>query len=141
MADDPTPPDPPTPPPTDSILNTVKKILGLDPGYTEFDVDIIMHINSIFSTLHQLGVGPADSFSITDDTAVWDDFIGSAKNIASVKSYVYLKARLIFDPPATSFAIAAFEKQVAELEWRLNVVMEGANYVAVVPTQRGCEHE
>jgi hypothetical protein len=126
---------------TESILDSIKKVLGLDPEYTEFDNDVIMHVNSIFSTLNQLGVGPEDSFSIEDSTSIWDDFIGSAKNISSVKSYVYLKVRLIFDPPATSFAIAAFEKQAAELEWRLNVVMEGANYVAVVPTQRSCEYE
>lgn len=113
---------------TESILDSIKKVLGLDPEYTEFDNDVIMHVNSIFSTLNQLGVGPEDSFSIEDSTSIWDDFIGSAKNITSVKSYVYLKVRLIFDPPATSFAIAAFEKQASELEWRLNVVTEGVKY-------------
>ena len=117
---------------TDSILDSIKKVLGLDPEYTEFDIDIIMHINSIFSTLHQLGVGPEEEFSISDNTSIWDDFIGTTKDINSVKSYVYLKARLMFDPPATSFAIAAFEKQATELEWRLNVVTEGANYVPEV---------
>ena len=117
---------------TDSILDSIKKVLGLDPEYTEFDIDIIMHINSIFSTLHQLGVGPEEEFSISDNTSIWDDFIGTTKDINSVKSYVYLKARLMFYPPATSFAIAAFEKQATELEWRLNVVTEGANYVPEV---------
>lgn len=117
---------------TDSILDSIKKVLGLDPEYTEFDIDIIMHINSVFSTLHQLGVGPTEEFSISDSTSIWDDFVGTTKNISSVKSYVYLKTRLTFDPPATSFAIAAFEKQITELEWRLNVVTEGANYVSEV---------
>ena len=125
----------------DSILDSVKKVLGFDSEYDAFDIDIVMHINSVFSTLQQLGVGPKDGFSIDDNSATWDEFIGTAKNISSVKSYVYLKARLMFDPPATSFAIAAFEKQATELEWRLNVVMEGANYVpevVVIHDECGC---
>lgn len=105
----------------DSILNSTKKALGLDAGYDAFDPDIIMHINSVFSTLQQLGVGPEDAFAIEDESSTWDSFIGSNKNINSVKSYMYLRVRLLFDPPATSFAIAAFEKQIKEVEWRLSV--------------------
>lgn len=115
-----------------SILDSVKKVLGFEPEYTAFDIDIIMHINSVFSTLNQLGVGPVDGFSIEDKAAEWASFIGSTKNISSVKTYVCLKVRLIFDPPATSFAIEAFEKQATELEWRLTAVMDNLNYVPEV---------
>lgn len=113
---------------TDSILNTVKKVLGLDPDYTAFDTDVIMHINSVFSTLHQLGVGPSQAFQIQDETETWFEFLGNETSINSVKTYVYLRVRLIFDPPATSFTIAAMEKQAQELEWRLNVQQEGERY-------------
>lgn len=110
--------------PGESILDTVKKVIGFDSDYTAFDIDIIMHINSVFATLHQLGVGPADGFSITDYNSKWQDFIGETPNIQSVKTYVCLKVRLIFDPPTTSFGITAFEKQAEEIEWRLRVVTD-----------------
>lgn len=113
---------------TDSILITTKKALGISADYEAFDVDIIMYINSVFSTLNQLGVGPAESFAIDDDTSTWAEFIGSEKNINSVKTYVYLRVRLLFDPPATSFAINAMEKQVEEFGWRLNVQGEGVRH-------------
>lgn len=108
----------------DSILNSIKKILGIDPDYDEFDADIIMHINSAFATLDQLGIGPADGFMIDDDDAVWDDFLLGDTRLNSVKTYIGLKVRLVFDPPATSFGITAMEKQIAEHEWRLNVARE-----------------
>ena len=108
----------------DSILNTIKKVLGIDPGYDAFDIDIIMHINMVFSGLHQLGVGPVEPFSITDQTATWAEFTGTNRAIESVKSYVWAKVRLSFDPPATSFAIDALNKMCTELEWRLNVQSE-----------------
>lgn len=110
-----------------SILDTTKKALGIAPEYTVFDVDIIMHINSVFSTLQQLGVGPKEGFSIEDKTKLWPEFIGDTKNIEAVRSYMYLRVRLLFDPPATSFAIAAFKEQVQELEWRLNVAVDPNN--------------
>lgn len=113
---------------TTSILNSTKKMLGLDANYTAFDQDIIMHINSVFATLHQLGVGPDQSFAITDSTATWEQFIGSEQNINSVKSYMYIKVRLLFDPPATSFAIDSLQKQANEYEWRLNTHMEGVRH-------------
>lgn len=109
---------------SDSVLNTTKKVLGLAPEYDAFDVDVIMHINMAFSILHQLGVGPTEPFSISDDTAVWASFTGANKAIESVKSYVWAKVRLSFDPPSTSFAIDALEKLCKELEWRLNVQSE-----------------
>lgn len=108
----------------DSILDSVKQVLGLEPSYTAFDQDVIMHINSAFSTLEQLGIGPPGGFSIVDDTAVWEDFIGVDNRYNAVKSYVYLRVRLLFDPPSMSFVIAAMEKQIQELEWRLNVARE-----------------
>lgn len=112
----------------DSILDSTKKILGLDPEYDVFDVDIISHINSAFFTLNQLGVGPAEGFMITDNTTPWAWFSEGLSNLNAVKTYVYLRVRLLFDPPQTSFAISAMEKQIQELEWRLNVHREGVTY-------------
>lgn len=106
-----------------SILDSVKKALGLDPELKVFDVDIIMHINSTFTTLYQLGVGNPN-FTIEDSTAVWDDFYAPNTNRQAIKSYLYLKVRLMFDPPQTARAIEAFEKYSTELEWRLNVLEE-----------------
>lgn len=107
-----------------SILKSTKKILGLDPEYDVFDLDVITHINSSFSTLTQLGIGPTQGFRIVDDVAVWEDFLGDETAIESVKTYVFLKVRLVFDPPPTSFVIAALEKQVSEIEWRLSTHRE-----------------
>lgn len=108
----------------DGILDTTKKILGISPEYDAFDIDIIMHINTVFSTLHQLGVGPVTPFIITDNTDVWSSFTGTNTAIESVKSYVWAKVRLSFDPPTTSFGIEALERLCKELEWRLNVQSE-----------------
>lgn len=119
---------------TDSILDSTKKVLGFDPEYEAFDIDILMHLNSVFGTLHQLGVGPEESFFVEDKEATWQDFIGDQKNINAVKTYVYLKVRLAFDPPATSFAIASMERQIEEHEWRLNVVMEEVRHPWIGPT-------
>lgn len=107
-----------------SILISTKKILGIDKDYDVFDLDIITHINSAFSTLTQLGVGPAAGFMIEDDSEVWADFIADDLQYNSVKSYVFLKVRQLFDPPSTSYLISAVEKQIEELEWRLNVHRE-----------------
>jgi hypothetical protein len=111
---------------SDSILNSTKKALGVDSTYTAFDVDILMHINSAFATLNQLGIGPEEGFSIEDATPTWDAFLGTDKNLNSVKSYVYIKVRMLFDPPTTSFLIDALNKQATELEWRLNTYREGS---------------
>lgn len=108
----------------DSILNSVKRVLGLDFDYTPFDQDIIMHINSAFSTLEQLGVGPAGGYQIEDSDNKWEEFIGVDYRLNSVKTYVCLRVRMIFDPPPTSFAVDAMRKQIEELEWRLNIVRE-----------------
>jgi hypothetical protein len=109
---------------TESILTTIKKMLGISEDDTSFDVDIIVHINTAFMTLTQLGVGPEVGFSITDTTKKWSDFLGSLTTIEGVKTYVYLKVRLVFDPPSTSFVIDAIKNQIAELEWRLMVEVE-----------------
>lgn len=108
-----------------SILTSTKKILGIAEDYTAFDLDITTHINSAFSTLAQLGVGPTNGFMIEDKDDEWEDFLDTDDpQYNSVKSYLYLKVRQLFDPPTTSYLITAFEKQIQELEWRLNVLRE-----------------
>lgn len=108
----------------ESILNSTKKILGLDANYTAFDVDVITHINAAFSILSQLGVGPEGGFSIEDSTIEWGDYVVPADQLHLVKTYVYLKVRILFDPPATSYLIQAANDQIKEYEWRLNVFRE-----------------
>lgn len=106
---------------TESILDSTKKILGLDESYTAFDVDVITHINSVFFTLNQLGVGPAEGFIIEDNTTSWSAFIGDDVRLNAVKTYMYLRVRLLFDPPQTSSHMEALKSQIQEMEWRLNV--------------------
>lgn len=108
----------------ESILTSIKKLLGITEEYDQFDPDIIMHINSVFMILTQLGVGPAEGFSIEDDTAVWTDFIQDIKKLESVKTYIYLKVKLAFDPPLSSAVIESMNRLINELEWRLNVAAE-----------------
>lgn len=108
----------------DSILTSVKKMLGIAEEYEHFDPDIIMHINSVFMILAQLGVGPSSGFSISDKNTTWIDFIKDTENIEAVKTYVYLKVRMIFDPPASSSVAEAMNRTISELEWRLNVEVE-----------------
>ena len=112
-----------------SILNSTKKILGIAEDYTVFDLDIITHINTAFSTLAQLGVGPTAGFMINDAEEVWTDFTAEDFQYNSVKSYVFLKVRQLFDPPQTSYLISATEKQIQELEWRLNVHREETEWI------------
>lgn len=108
----------------ESILTSIKKMLGITEEYEHFDADIIMHINTVFLTLTQIGVGPSEGFSIVDASAIWDDFIPEGKNYEAVKTYVYLKVKLLFDPPASSAHIQSIEKLAGEYEWRLNVAAE-----------------
>ena len=105
----------------ESILTSIKKMLGIEESYEHFDMDIIMHINSAFFSLTQIGVGPTDGFSISDDSETWDQFIPENQRIEAVKSYVYAKVRLIFDPPTNSSLIKLLESQIAEYEWRLSL--------------------
>lgn len=106
-----------------SVLQTIKKLLGLDSSVNHFDTDIIMHINSAFMTLAQLGVISPGQF-VTNDLTTWASVLGGRTDLQAAQTYVYLKVRLIFDPPATSFVISSYEKEIAVLEWRLNVQAE-----------------
>ena len=108
----------------DNILSSTKKLLGIPTEETAFDSDIIMHINSVFMILNQLGIGPSDGFTISDDYALWSDFIPDGQNLELVKSYMYMKVRLMFDPPSSSAVLSAMEKSISEFEWRLNVQAE-----------------
>jgi len=104
---------------TDSILDSIKKLLGFESSYTAFDMDIIIHINTVFSIMSQMGVTPSGGFSISDNSAIWSDFIQDRAYLEMVKSYVYMKVRMVFDTPTTSFQIDAFNEIIDELEWRL----------------------
>lgn len=106
-----------------SILTSIKKLLGIDEEYNHFDADIIMHINSVLFILTQIGVGPSEGFVITGEDETWEDFMpeGALVKVQSVKTYIYLKVRLIFDPPTSSTAMTAMKDLIAELEWRLNI--------------------
>lgn len=103
----------------DSILNTVKKMLGLEADYTAFDTDIIVFINSALMVLNQLGVG--QSLRITGSTETWASFLDGQENLSSVKDLVYLRVRRVFDPPSSSSVLGSIDSQISELEWRLNV--------------------
>ena len=108
----------------ESILTSVKKMLGIAEEYEHFDVDIIMHINSVFLTLNQIGVGPEEGFYIFDKNDLWEDFLGDATNLEAVKSYMFLKVRLLFDPPLSSAVIEASNRMIAEFEWRLRLAVD-----------------
>lgn len=121
----------------DSILNSIKKLLGITEDFTAFDEDIIMHINSALATLTQIGVGPPNGFSISDAYATWDEFIDDDLRFESVKSYVYLKVRLLFDPPASSVTVESMKQMISEYEWRLNVAAESKNTADSEVNQNG----
>lgn len=109
----------------ESILKTIKKLIGDNPTNPSFTIDLIIHINTVLNILHQLGVPTEDKFVITGDDEVWDDYLDDEKYLDMVKTYVYMKCRIVFDPPTGSVK-DAFEKQIAELEWRINVEVENA---------------
>lgn len=117
----------------DSILTSIKKLLGIAEDYEHFDQDLIIHINSVLSVLTQLGVGPSEGFSIEDENATWDDFIPEDKRLSSIRSYVYMKVKLLFDPPLSSSVMESMNRMISEFEWRLNVTAE--------PTQSNKEEE
>jgi len=109
----------------ESILQSIKKLIGITEDYTAFDLDIIIHINSVFMILNQIGVGPVEGFSISDDSAVWSDYLPEdSKNLEAVKTYIYLKVKMVFDPPLSSAVMEATKQMISELEWRLNVETE-----------------
>lgn len=109
----------------ESILTSIKKLLGIAEEYDHFDADIIMHINSVLMILTQLGVGPSEGFSIDDETATWEDFLkNDITKLSAVKTYIYMKVRLIFDPPGSSALLKSIEDSIREFEWRLNAASE-----------------
>ena len=110
-----------------SILTSIKKLLGIAEEDTSFDQDIIMHINTVFAILAQLGVGPENGFFIEDDGVIWSDYLGNATNLELVKSYIYMKVRSMFDPPTSSILADAMNKNISELEWRINTTVDPKN--------------
>ena len=108
----------------ESILTSIKKLLGISEDYTQFDSDLIMHINTVFLNLTQLGVGPEEGFSIQNGNDAWSDFIDNNAQLQAVKSYMYLKVKLLFDPPLSSSVIESMNRMISELEFRLNVAVD-----------------
>ena len=108
----------------ESILTSVKKQLGIAEDYEHFDPDLIISINSVFSILNQLGVGPEEGYSISDKNDMWTDFLPAGKKLELVKTYVYLKVKLIFDPPTSSAVMEAVKQNIAEQEWRILAVVD-----------------
>lgn len=108
----------------DSILTSIKKLLGIPEEYKQFDVDIIIHINSVFMTLNQLGVGPEDPVFISSELDTWDKLLGDSKSLEAVKQYVYLKVKMVFDPPSTSAVLNAMVEAAKEWECRLLIQTE-----------------
>ena len=108
----------------ESILSSIKLALGLPDEYEAFDPQIIMHINSVFTILTELGVGPDDGFKISDKSAIWSDFLEDEKLLELCKSDMYLRIRLMFDPPVNSFVVSSMEKQISEFEWRIAVMID-----------------
>ncbi len=109
-----------------SILNTIKQMLGIDETFNGFDPEITIDINSALMNLHQIGIGPSDGFQIASESDAWEDLTVDVSQLNGIKTYIYLKTRLLFDPPSNSFLVQSIEKQIQELEWRLNVNAEGA---------------
>lgn len=121
----------------ESILTSIKKLLGIEEDYTHFDSDIVMHINSVFMILTQLGLGPDEGFVIEDDSTNWDEFVKDPIKLQAVKSYMYLKVRLLFDPPSNSTHMDAINRSISELEWRLKVDAEMMRSKAEEELQNG----
>ena len=118
---------------TDSILDSVKQALGVPVDSTDFDPELMMYINSVLSTLNQLGVGPVEGFRITDNTATWVDFLGDNPKLNEAQTYTSFRVKLMFDPPPTSFALDAMKEQIQEASWRLNATREETEWVDPTP--------
>ena len=117
-----------------SILTSIKKLLGIAEDYEHFDQDLIIHINSVFAILKQMGAGPAEGFFISDKTSEWSDFTNGELDIEMIKSYVYLKVRLLFDPPLSSAVMESINRLISELEWRISVAVDPADtFTEVAP--------
>lgn len=117
---------------SNSILADTKKALGLAPDYTPFDADIILHINAVLSDLNQLGIGPDLGFEILDDTATWTEFLADDLRLNGVKSYLYLRVKMLFDPPNVGYVLTSLEKMIEKAEWRINMAREEIKYPPVV---------
>lgn len=123
----------------ESILTSIKKLLGIEEDYEQFDPDIIMHINTVFALLKRMGVGPSKGFSIQDADSTWDEFMGKDPNgiLESVKTYIYLKVKMIFDPPTGSAITEAIKENIKELEWSLNFEVDAMAGCEEVEIQNG----
>lgn len=108
----------------ESILLTIKKMIGPSIDYPAFETDLIVHINTALMVLNQIGIGPVEGFQITGEDETWHDLIGDAKNLDAVKTYIYLRVRMAFDPPTTGATTDAFKEMIKEYEWRLNVQVD-----------------
>lgn len=124
----------------DSILDSVKATLGIEADDPSFDLELIMYINGVFTKLAQLGIGPTlekpstIGYKIEDKNDDWMDFLPTTMLLESVKTFMYLSVRLVFDPPSTSYGITAMKEQIAEHEWRLNVQREEATWTSPIPS-------
>ena len=124
----------------DSILTSIKSMLGVQEDYEHFDMDLVIHINSVLMTLTQIGVGPSEGFAIQDKNAKWTDFIGDDEvKLNSVKSFVYLRVKILFDPPASATVLESLKQIANEFEWRLNVAAESTTSDGEEENQNG-EH-
>ena len=121
----------------ESVLTSIKKMLGITEEYEHFDSDIIMHINSVFMILTQLGVGPPSGFFIQDKTSTWKEFISDETKLQLVKSYMHMKVKLLFDPPLSSAVIASMEKMIAEADYRLYQDLE--QFTSIVVNIKDCK--
>lgn len=110
-----------------SILNSIKGLLGIMPDDKSFDMEIILHINSVFSILTQLGIGPKDGFRITDEDDLWSDFLSDEKRLATVKDYMFMKVKIIFDPPTNGSLLESYKELIKEFEWRAYIEAEIMN--------------
>lgn len=117
----------------ESILTSIKKVLNLTEDYTAFDQDVIMHTNAVFSRLHQLGVGPDEGFMIEDKLPTWGAFLGDDARLNNIKTYVYLRVRMLFDPPTTGYHVEAMQNQIKELEWLINAHREDTEWTEPLP--------
>ena len=124
---------------TDSIFSSVKKVVGLLGDDGSFDEDILLHINTVVSTLRQLGLSIPSDFYVRDDVQTWRDLLGEYRDLDLVKSYMTMKVRLMFDPPPSSFGLASMTEMVNEFEWRINVLTDQPYSVPVLPSPEGSE--
>lgn len=108
----------------DSILKTIKQLIGCPDDFEQFDLDLIVHINSAFATLTHLGVGPKEGYRITGADNAWSEFEDDAKKLSLIKDYVYIKTRLLFDPPTSGSLMDSLKEQLKEMEWRLYMLYD-----------------